>query len=87
MGAQRGDGAKRRPWTPVVKEIRLGDLLAVERIEAAMVFAAWAQGLPCEHRADCSALAILGCALITAPRATNGHTSVEHAIDFLHPGD
>ena len=44
------------------------DLVEVERVEAALVFDAWSKGLPCEHRADCNALAILSCALVT-PRA------------------
>jgi len=47
-----------------------GDLLAVERDECALVWQAQAQGLPCEFRADCSPLAILGLRLITVPRAT-----------------
>ena len=37
------------------------DLLACERDEAALVFKAQAQGLPVEHRKDCSPLAILQC--------------------------
>ena len=45
------------------------DLLSVERDEAALVWQAQAQGLPVEHRADCSPLAILQVQLITTPRA------------------
>jgi hypothetical protein len=45
------------------------DLLAVERDEAALVWQAMAQSLPCEHRSDCSPVAILGVTLVTTPRA------------------
>ena len=38
----------------------LGDLLAVERDEAALVWTAQSQGMPVEHRADISPLALLG---------------------------
>jgi hypothetical protein len=38
----------------------MGDLLAVERDEAALVWQAQAQNLPVEHRADISPLALLG---------------------------
>ena len=48
----------------------LGDILEQDRIEAEMVFAAWAQGLPAEHRADCSPLALLGLRLVTTARAS-----------------
>lgn len=44
----------------------MGDLLAVERSEAELVWRAWRENLPAEHRADCAPLAILGCALVTA---------------------
>ncbi|MGY4434844.1 hypothetical protein ACVWWO_007321 [Bradyrhizobium sp. F1.13.1] len=47
----------------------MGDLLAVERDEAALVWQAQAQGLPVEHRADCNPLAILQCVLRTVPRS------------------
>ena len=47
----------------------MGDLLAVERDESALIWAAQAQGLPVEQRNDCSPLAILQCRLVTAPRA------------------
>ena len=47
----------------------MGDLLAVERDEAALVWQAQAQNLPVEHRGDCSPLAILQVRLVTAPRA------------------
>jgi len=42
-------------------------LLEVERREAALVWAAKEQGLPCEHRADASPQAILQCRLVTIP--------------------
>ena len=41
----------------------MGDLLAIERDESALVWQAQAQGLPAERRADCGAQAILGCRL------------------------
>ena len=47
----------------------MGDLLAVERDECALVWQAQAQGLPVEHRADISPLALLGVKLVTTPRA------------------
>ncbi len=53
----------------------LGDLLAVERDECALVWQGQAQGLPVEHRADISPLALLGLRLITAPRADAAETS------------
>jgi hypothetical protein len=46
-----------------------GDLLDIERQEAALVWQAQQQGLPVEHRGDCSPQAILGAALRTLPRA------------------
>lgn len=47
----------------------LSDLIDIERQESFFVFAAQGQGLPCEHRADCSPLALLGLRLVTVPRA------------------
>jgi hypothetical protein len=44
-----------------------GDLLAVERDEAALVWRAMDERLPVEHRSNCSPLAILQCRLVTAP--------------------
>jgi hypothetical protein len=44
------------------------DLLAVERDESWFVWSAIEQNLPCEHRSDCSPLAILQARLVTAPR-------------------
>jgi hypothetical protein len=64
----------------------MGDLLAVERDEAALVWQAQAQGLPVEHRADCSPQAILQVQLVT-PAATNGQASSwMHAWDLVQPG-
>ena len=48
----------------------MGDLLAIEREECALVWQAQAQGLPCEHRGDCAPQAILDVKLVTTPRAT-----------------
>ena len=47
----------------------LGDILAQDRIEAAMVWSGQSQCLPVEHRQDCSAMAILQCQLVNQ---TNG---------------
>ncbi|WP_338833549.1 hypothetical protein [Bradyrhizobium septentrionale] len=47
----------------------MADLLSVERDESWFVWQAQAQGLPIEHRADISPLAILQVQLITTPRA------------------
>jgi hypothetical protein len=44
-----------------------GDLLDIERQEASLVWLAQSQNLPVEHRADVSAQALLGVALVTAP--------------------
>ena len=61
----------------------MGDLLAVERDEAALVWQAQSQSLLVEHRADISPLALLGLRLITAPRAVPPSTSAEHAYDIM----
>jgi hypothetical protein len=57
----------------------MGDLLDIERQEAALVFAAWEHGLACEHRSDCSQLAILQVQLVTVPRAAPPPSSPERA--------
>jgi hypothetical protein len=56
-----------------------GDLLAVERDEAALVWQARQSLLPVEHRADCAPLAILQVQLITVPRAAPPPSSPERA--------
>ena len=43
--------------------------LAAERDESSLVWAAQAQSLPVEHRADINPVALLGLAIVTAPRA------------------
>jgi hypothetical protein len=48
----------------------MGDLLDIERQEAALTWSAIGQGLPCEFRADCSPIAILGLKLVTTPRTS-----------------
>jgi hypothetical protein len=66
-----------------------GDLLAVERDEAGLVWLAMAQNLPVEHRIDISPLALLGLKLVTTPRAAFGSSSSspQHAfINFGEPG-
>jgi hypothetical protein len=62
-----------------------GDLLDIERQESALVRAALAQALPCEHRADCNVQAILQCRLITLPPREGG-SSPEHASYSLIGG-
>jgi hypothetical protein len=42
--------------------------------------------LPIEHRPNCSPLAVLGIALVTAPHASNGHSSTPDAYDFVLAG-
>lgn len=64
----------------------MGDLLAVERDEAALVWSAQSQSLPVEHRSDCDPRAILQIRLITAPGATSGPSSWMHAFDIVKPG-
>ncbi|MBA4033199.1 MAG: hypothetical protein C0480_01145 [Bradyrhizobium sp.] len=56
----------------------LADLLSVEREEAELIWRAEDVGMTVEHRADCSPLAILGVAFVTAPAGQRG-TSAEHA--------
>ena len=62
----------------------LGDLLAVERDEAALVWRAMSERLPVDHRADCAPQAILQCMVVTAPRLDVSGSSREHAIDVIH---
>jgi len=65
----------------------MADLLAVERDECALVWQAQAQGLPVEHRADISPLALLGVVLVTVPRANGSQpSSWMHAFDLVWPG-
>ncbi len=61
----------------------MGDLLDIERQEAALVFAAWEHGLACEHRSDCSQLAILQVQLVSVPRAAPPPTSPEHGYNIV----
>ena len=74
------------------REIRtaevMGDLLACECDEAALVWLAQSQGLPIEFRHDCSPLAILQVRMIVV---TNGHdaappSSWMHAYDRVSGG-
>jgi hypothetical protein len=55
-----------------------GDLLAVEFDEAALVFRAQSEGMPIEHRADCSPLAILQMRLVTVAPTDGQASSMEH---------
>jgi hypothetical protein len=62
------------------------DQLAAEYDEAAIIWAAMAENLPVQHRADCNPLAILQCTLITAPAGNGRGTSWMHAIDIIGLG-
>lgn len=55
----------------------MGDLLAVERDEAELIWQAQAKGLPVEHRSDINPVALLG--VVTAPPVNGRGTSPEHA--------
>jgi hypothetical protein len=57
----------------------MGDLLDIERQEAALTWSAMEQGLPIEHRSDISPLALLGVRLVTVPRA---NASRKHRRDI-----
>jgi len=57
----------------------MSDLLATERIEAALTWAAMEQGLPVEFRSDISVLAILGIELRTVPRGETPETSAGYS--------
>ena len=62
----------------------MADLLSVERDESALVWSAMEKNLPCEHRSDINPVALLGLAIVTAARATNGHaSSPEHVLDIV----
>jgi hypothetical protein len=64
-----------------------GDLLAVERDEAALMWRAQAENLPVEHRADISPLALLSLRVVTARRAgVSPGSSTEHAYDIVMTG-
>jgi hypothetical protein len=63
----------------------MGDLLAVERTEAALVWRAMSEKLPVEFRADINPQALLGIALVTAPRAIDGPTTSPLAFDIVQP--
>ena len=58
----------------------MGDLLASERDEAALVWRGQREGLPVEHRSDCSPEAMLQVASIVAPRA---HLQADHRANTL----
>ena len=61
----------------------MGDLLAVQYDEAALVWAAMDQKLPIEHRADCAPQCILQVRLVTAAAVNpSPGTSWMHGIDI-----
>ena len=72
------------------REVRIaeamGDLLQTERDECALTWRAQSEGLPVEFRVDVSPLALLGVALVTAPRAAVPGTTGRHAFDVVQPG-
>jgi hypothetical protein len=80
IDAEADDGAS---LTHEARQLRtaetMGDLLAVERDECALVWRAMDERLPCEFRADCDPLAILQIQLITTPHAAPPPSSPERA--------
>jgi hypothetical protein len=59
------------------------DLLAIERAECALIWAAEAKGETIDFRSDTSPMAVLVVRLVTAPRADpSPGTSPEHVITF-----
>jgi hypothetical protein len=81
------DGALTREQRQQREAETMGDLLDIERQEAALVWRGQSEGLPCEHRADCNPLALLGLRLITTPREAGlPGSSPEHAsYGFVMP--
>jgi hypothetical protein len=61
------------------------DILAHERIEAALVWSAQVQGIGIEQRPDISVLALLGLRLVTRAHVAQSGTSPEHVMTFAHP--
>jgi hypothetical protein len=53
----------------------MGDLLAIERDECALVWQAQSENLPAEHRPDVSVAALLSIALVTTPRGETPGTT------------
>ena len=64
----------------------MGDLLGVEREEASLTWRAIDEKLHIEARADISALALLGVALVSTPRAIDGPSTTPLAFDIVQPG-
>lgn len=62
------------------------DIIEHERVEAALTWTAWAQGVTAEHRPDIKVLALLVLRLITAPRAEPSGTTPGHSVSFAVPG-
>ena len=75
------DEARQKAETEV-----MGDLLEQERLEAALIWTAQAQGLPIEFRGDCNPIAILQLRLVTTAKP-NGQepSSWMHAYDVVRP--
>ncbi len=76
--------------TPEAREqqeaVLMGDLLDIERQEASLVWRGQSEGLPCEHRADCSPQAVLQVRLVTVPRAIDGPSTSPLTFDIVRPG-
>ena len=64
----------------------MGDLLSVERDEAALTWRAIDDKLPVEFRSDINPIAVLQVQLVTVPRADVSGTSATHAYDIVGPG-
>ena len=61
----------------------MGDLLNIERQEAALVWRGQSEGLPVEHRSDINPVALLGLRLVTAPRVDRSlGSSPGHGFDL-----
>ena len=64
----------------------MGDLLDIERQEAALVWRAMDEKLPAEHRHDCSPQAVLQVRLVTVPRAIDGPSTSPLTFDIVLGG-
>jgi hypothetical protein len=83
ISAESDDGAALSHEARQQREAEvMGDMLAVERDECALVWQAQAQNLLCEHRADVSVAALLSITLVTTPRAD---ASPETSLGYSWP--
>jgi hypothetical protein len=83
-GRYERQGGMEAPLTHEARQRReaevMGDLLAVERDEAALMWRAMAERLPVEHRPDVNPVALLGLRLVATAHITSSETSPEHAM-------